>query len=71
MEYSPNLVKGYGAEPAELLRSLIDQGFKFYDLNEQDGMTARPTDLSQLIKKYPADNDVYTNYTNLFLVRDT
>jgi FkbM family methyltransferase len=70
MEYSPNLIRGYGAEPADLLRSLIDQGFILYNLNEEE-MKVQATDLSELSKTYPPESDVYTNYTNLFLTRDT
>jgi FkbM family methyltransferase len=70
MEFSPNLLRQFGAEPAKLLKLLLEHGFKLYNLNERE-MTIEQTSPSKLLKTYPPERDIYTNYTNLFLIKDT
>jgi FkbM family methyltransferase len=69
-EFSPPLLKGFRIEPAEFLDLLLKQDFKIYNVNSQE-MKLEATNIDELLKKYPAEKeDLFTNSTNLLLVRE-
>jgi FkbM family methyltransferase len=69
MEFSPNLIRSSGGTSEDLLNLLIEHDFKLYEVNERL-MELRPVTAPELLTAYPAEKDIYTNYTNLFLTRD-
>jgi FkbM family methyltransferase len=69
-EFCPPLIKGFNTDPAQFLKLVIKHDFKIYDTNRQD-MKMEPVNINELLKRYPAEkNDIFTNSTNLLLVRE-
>lgn len=65
MEYHPIMLKKSGINPKEFLISLIKEGFKLYDIDEQQ-KRVYPVILRKFIKKY---NKKKGNNSNLFCIR--
>jgi FkbM family methyltransferase len=65
-EFSPVLLKKSGIKPEEYLKSLMQHGFKLYDINEQE-KKIKLANISELLETYTPENG---NYTNLLCVKD-
>lgn len=65
-EFYPTLIKKFGREPEEYLKSLNNQGFKLFHLNA-DKKIMEPVNNEKLMKEYNFNNE---KYTNLFCTKD-
>ena len=68
-EFYPRLLKGSILNQLNF-KLVIRHDFKIYDANRRD-MKLEPITINELFKRYPAEkNDIFTNSTNLLLVRE-
>lgn len=64
-EFWPIGLKRFGITPDEYLSLLLNQGFKLYNVNEEE-QKIEPTNISKLLETYTYQKE---NYTNLLCIR--
>lgn len=64
MEFCPAMIKKFGTEPEDLLKLFLNQGFKLYNIDEEE-KKIRPDDFAELLERYTGDR-----YTNLLWIRE-